>query len=105
VLRRFDTGSTTLLAKWYLGQEKVKALRYFPTLTINLAGFNQDLGDTIVCQIKSGSLGNYQAKRKKEGYSDAYVDRQIEAARAMIHMFSVSRQAGGLDQDRAYQGV
>ena len=73
------------LAEWYLGQEKVMALRYFPTLKINLASFNQELGDTIVGQIKSGVLENYQAKRKREGYSDAYVDRQIEAARAMIN--------------------
>jgi integrase len=73
------------LAEWYLGQEKVKALRYFPTLKINLASFNQEIGDTIVGQIKSGALENYQAKRKREGYSDAYVDRQIEAARAMIN--------------------
>src|SRR5208282_6788043 len=55
------------LAKWYLGQEKVKALRYFPTLTINLTSFNQELGDIIVGQIKSVDLENYQAKRKREG--------------------------------------
>jgi len=73
------------LSKWYLGLEKVKALRYFPTLTINLASFNQELGGTIVGQIKSVDLENYQAKRKVEGYSDAYIDRQIEAARAMIN--------------------
>ncbi len=73
------------LAKWYLGQEKVKALRYFPTLTINLNSFNQELGDTIVGQIKPADLENYQAKRKREGQADAYVDRQIEAARAMIN--------------------
>ncbi|MHC1726873.1 MAG: site-specific integrase [Syntrophobacteraceae bacterium] len=73
------------IAKWYLGQEKVKALRYYPTLTINLASFNQGLGDTIVGQIKPSDLENYQAKRKIEGQSDAYIDRQIEAARAMIN--------------------
>ncbi|MDR3567347.1 MAG: site-specific integrase [Syntrophobacteraceae bacterium] len=73
------------LTVWYLGQEKVKALRYFPTLSINLASFNQELGDKIVGQIKPFDLENYQAKRKIEGYSDAYIDRQIEAARAMTN--------------------
>jgi integrase len=73
------------LTGWYLGQEKVKTLRYFPTLSINLASFNQEFGDKIVGQIKPSDLENYQAKRKREGYSDAYIDRQIEAARAMTN--------------------
>lgn len=73
------------LSKWYLGLEKVMSLRYFPTLTINLTSFNQELGDIIVGQIKPADLENFQAKHKREGYSDAYVDRQIEAARAMIN--------------------
>jgi integrase len=69
------------LTDWYLGLEKVKARAYFPTLKINLASFNEVFGNYIVSNIKPADLENYQARRKAEGYSDAYIDQQIGAAR------------------------
>ncbi len=73
------------LTDWYLGQEKVKAKRYFPTVQINLASFNKQFGGVIVGQIKPADLENYQAKRKADGYSDSYVDHEIGAARTMVN--------------------
>ena len=72
------------LAKWYMDLEKVKARAYYPTLKINLSSFLSEFGNFIVGQIKPVDLENYQAKRKKEGYSDSYIDNEIGAARTMI---------------------
>jgi hypothetical protein len=33
------------LTDWYLGQEKVKILHYYPTLQINLKNFNAEFGN------------------------------------------------------------
>ena len=73
------------LTDWYLGLEKIKAKAYFPTLKINLASFNSELGNFIVSQIKAVDLENYQAKRKAAGYSDSYIDQEVGAAKAVIN--------------------
>jgi integrase len=73
------------LTEWYLDLEKVKSRAYYPTLTINLNSFNKEFGNMIVNQIKPVDLENYQAKRKKSGLSDSYVDQEIGAARTMIN--------------------
>ncbi len=73
------------LTDWYLGQEKVKALAYYPTLCINLNNFNAELGNYIVSQIKLSDIENYQAKRKKAGYSDNYIDHEVGAAKTVIN--------------------
>jgi len=73
------------LSEWYLGLEKVKAKAYYPTLTINLNSFLSEFGSVIVGRIKPADLENYQAKRKKEGYSDSYVDHEVGAARTMLN--------------------
>ena len=62
------------LAKWYLNLESVKAKAYYKTLEINLASFNKVFGDTKVKDIKKSDLENYQTIRKKQGFSDSYVD-------------------------------
>jgi integrase len=73
------------LTDWFLSQESVKKLAYFPTLTINLRSFNEVFGNHLVSNIKSADIQNYQAKRKNEGYSDAYVDHQTGAAKAVVN--------------------
>lgn len=73
------------LTDWYLDLEKVKSLAYFPTLKINLASFNAELGHKIVSQMKPADIENYQAKRKKAGYSDNYVDHEVGAAKAVVN--------------------
>ena len=73
------------LTQWYQSMEKVKSMAYFETLKINLASFNKVFGETIVRDIKTSDLENYQAKRKAAGYSDSYVDQEIGAARAVIN--------------------
>lgn len=83
------------LSEWYLEQESVKRLRYFPTLEFNLASFNEVFGHVVVCDIKPADLGNYQAKRKGEGYSDSYVDQQIGAAKAVIGKAFDNDMVGG----------
>lgn len=73
------------LTDWYLSQEKVKALRYYPTLCINLRNFNDEFGNVVISQIKLSDIENYQAKRKKDGYSDNYVDHEVGAAKSVIN--------------------
>lgn len=73
------------LSEWYLGLEKVKSLAYYGILKINLDSFNAVFGDYVVNSIKSADLENYQAKRKKDGYSDSYIDQEIGAAKTVIN--------------------
>ena len=83
------------LAKWYLDLEKVKSRAYYQTLTINLNSFLSVFGNFIVGQIKPTDLENLQAKRKKEGYSDSYIDQEIGAARTMINKAFENDLVGG----------
>jgi len=83
------------LAKWYLDLEKVKSRAYYPTLKINLNSFLSVFGSFIVGQIKPTDLENLQAKRKKEGYSDSYIDQEIGAARTMINKAFENDLVGG----------
>jgi integrase len=73
------------LADWYLKLESVKGKAYYPTLNYNLASFNKVFGAVVVRDLKPVDLENYQTKRKKEGYSDSYVDQEIGAARRVIN--------------------
>ncbi len=73
------------LTEWYLSLEKVKSQAYYPTLKINLASFNVELGAKIISQIKPVDLENYQAKRKAAGYSDSYVDQEVTAAKTVVN--------------------
>lgn len=73
------------LTDWYLALEMVRSRAYYPTLKINLASFNREFGNVIVSQLRPMDLENYQVKRKREGKADAYVDREIGAARTMVN--------------------
>jgi integrase len=73
------------LADWYLNLENIKSKAYFPTLNYNLTSFNKVFGSLVVKDLKPVDLENYQTKRKKDGYSDSYVDQEIGAARRVIN--------------------
>jgi integrase len=73
------------LTGWYLELEKIKATRYYNTLLINFKNLNADFGDMLISQLKPIHLENYQAKRKRAGKSDAYIDYEIGAGRAMVN--------------------
>jgi integrase len=83
------------LATWYLGLEKVKGLKYFPTKKILLDKFNSELGSKIVGEIKPVDLENLQAKRKREGMADASIDAEIGEARTMIIKAFDNDKVGG----------
>lgn len=83
------------LTEWYLGLEKVKALAYCAILKINIGSFNEVFGNDIVSSIKPADLENYQAKRKKEGYSDSYIDQEIGAAKTVINKAFDNGLVGG----------
>jgi|GEM_PF-124603 len=83
------------LSEWYLGLEKVKSMAYYPTLAFNLNSFNSEFDDMIVGQIKLTDLENYQAKRKKEEYSDSYIDQQVGAAKRMVNKAFFNDLVGG----------
>jgi len=73
------------LKEWYLSLEKVKGLKYYPTIQIFLNKFNSEFGSMMVCDIKPVDLENLQAKRKKEGLADSTVDEEITIARTIIN--------------------
>jgi len=92
------------LTDWYMKLEKVKALRYLPTLTICLDRFNETFGGMIVSQIKSADLENYQARRKREGKSDQTIDQEIGAGSTMINKAFDNDLIGG-DTLKAFKRV
>ena len=83
------------LSDWYLSLESVKAKASFSTKRINLNSFNKELGQTLVMDIKPEALENYQAKRKGQGLSDAYVDNEIGEARTVINKAFDNDMIGG----------
>jgi integrase len=90
-----STQTFSELTEWYLGLEKVKALAYCDVLKINLDSFNAVFGNDIVSSIKPADLENYQAKRKKEGYSDSYIDQEIGAAKTVVNKAFDNDLVGG----------
>lgn len=83
------------LSDWYLNLEKIKATRYYNTLKINFKNLNAEFGETLIWQLKPIDLENYQAKRKKAAKSDAYIDHEIGAARAMVNKAFENDMIGG----------
>ena len=83
------------LTNWYLSLEKVKALRSYKTVEIQLGRFNSEFGTTVVSNIKPVDLENFQMKRKREGLADATVDQQVGAARTVIHKAFDNDLVGG----------
>ena len=73
------------LKEWYLNLEKVKGLKYYPTVQIFLNKFNSEFGSKVVSDIKPVDLENLQAKRKKQGLANSTVDEEITIARTMIN--------------------
>lgn len=92
------------LMEWFLGLEKVKALAYYPTLKLNLKSFNSRFGEMVVSHIRPADLEDYQATRKKAGYSDSYIDHEVGAARTMIVKAFDNDLVGG-DTLRAFRRV
>lgn len=92
------------LTEWFLGLENVKSKAYFPTLTANLTSFNASFGNVIVGAIRPVDLENYQEKRKREGYSDSYIDQQLVAAGTMIRKAFDNDIVGG-DTLRVFKKV
>jgi len=68
-----------------LDLEKIKSLAYYGVLKINLGSFNAVFGDYVVRSIKPADLENDQVKRKKEEYSDSYIDQEIGTAKTVIN--------------------
>jgi integrase len=73
------------LIKWYLGQEKLKALAYHKTLKSNMKHFEEEFGDHMVNGIKQLDLENFQIKLKNASYSDAYIDQIIESIKNAVY--------------------
>ena len=92
------------LSDWYLSLDKVKEKKYYPTLSFNLDSFNKDFGNTLVSGIKPVDLEGYQVRRKKEGYSDSYIDQQIGAARAVVNKAFENRLIDG-EPKRVFSGI
>jgi integrase len=72
------------LTEWYLALDSVKAKKSYDIIGFNLASFNQVFGRDLLSTIKPTDLEGYQVRRKKEGYSDSYVDQQIRRAKTAI---------------------
>lgn len=72
------------LTEWYLGLEKVRALKSFHTTGVYLRKFNQEFGNVVVGSIKLADLENLQAKRFKEGLKPKTVDDEINQMKSVI---------------------
>jgi len=84
------------LTDWYLGLEKVKALKSYHTTEIYLDKFNNDFGNTLVGQIMPVDLENLQIRRKKEkSNADATIDQELRQVRVMINKAFENDLVGG----------
>jgi integrase len=92
------------LTEWYLELERVKSLAYYKVLKINLDSFNAVFGNDIVSSIKPADLENYQARRKKAGFSDSYIDQEIGAAKTVVNKAFDNDLVGG-DTLKAFRRV
>lgn len=92
------------LTDWYLGLEKVKALRSYKTVVSLLKRFNLEFGTKIVGQVKRIDLENYQVKRKVHGRADATVDQEVADAKSMIQKAFDNDLVGG-ETLKVFKGV
>ena len=72
------------LSVWYLGLEKVKALKSYDTVCIYISKFNQVLGDTEVSSIQPGILEALQARRQLEGMKAKTIDDELNYVKTMV---------------------
>ena len=100
-----ETMTFSDLADWYLALPKVKGLKSYWRIEMNLNAFNQMLGDKKIKDVRSSDLEEFQVKALKEGFqkrmrgsdeerkeggsrkpaSEAYVDQVLTVARTMIN--------------------
>lgn len=69
---------------WYLGLEKTKGLSYYANMVYNFREINQELGQVRTMDLRQVDLENYQAKRKKRGLADSYIDKETGALHRAI---------------------
>jgi integrase len=72
------------LAKWYLGNEKVKALASFKTIQTYVNKFLGEFGDIKAGEIRLADLEDLQEKRRKEGKKPKTIDDEIRYVKTMI---------------------
>ncbi len=73
------------LTTWYLDLDRIKGLRYFPSLKIYLEQFNEIMGDVVIGDIKPHHIESYQEKKKAQGKALHTIDLQIGAVKSMIN--------------------
>ncbi len=73
------------LAEWWKEQPKVKKLKSYDILMINLNSFLSEYGDYQIYNLTKLDLENYQIKRKSAGKSNSYIDQEIGTARNMLN--------------------
>jgi integrase len=82
----------------------VKTLASYDIIRIKLDIFNKEFGDSLVGEIKTVDLENYQAKRLNEGAKPATVDQEIGKARAMVYKAFDNDIIGG-DTIKAFKRI
>jgi hypothetical protein len=87
-----DNKTFNTLTKWYCKQDHIKAKASCREISARLKKFNSSFGDTLISQLDSTDLNNFQAKLKKEGCSDAYTDDVIRQARTMVNAASLTKE-------------
>lgn len=83
------------LTEWYLGLEKVKAIKSYWRIKIAIDNFNAELGNTVVGQVKPVDLENYQIKRGEAGISDGTIDKEIGMVQTMARKAFFNDLIGG----------
>jgi len=72
------------LSEWYLGLERTKNLKWFPTIKTLLAKFLDDFGERIVSSVRPSELEEWQQRRKAQGLSDQSIDLELAVVKAML---------------------
>lgn len=73
------------LTDWYLDLDKIKGLRYFPSLKIYLEQFNEIMGSLVIGEVKPHHIESYEEKKKGQGKALHTIDLQVGAVKSMIN--------------------
>jgi integrase len=83
------------LVEWYLGLEKVKAIKTVWRIEDCLNNWKERLGNVVVDSIKPADVEGYQIARKGDGVADATVDKEITTVKSMVRKAFHNDLVGG----------
>jgi integrase len=99
-IKKEDVLSFQELSDWYTEtilpvRAQNRGLKDTSTIRDRLHVFNKTFGDRKLGTIKKADLEAYQARKRKEGLSDATIDQHIKAARQVVKEAFKNGEIGG----------